>query len=317
MNVRRLSSLAAALMLSACSAPSRAAAVRTAPLKISPEVEHAEGTFTGTGGLKLSEQSWRPRGVEPRAALIVVHGLKDHADRYTEMAEALVGAGYAVHAFDLRGHALSEGERVWVERFDEYVQDLELFVRRVQAREPGRPVFLFGHSMGGAISTLYSLERKTELAGLILSAAALKPGKEVSGFLIGVSGIVSALSPRSKLLESQDEKFSRDPQVVAEMKRDPLINQGNGPARTGAELLGAMERIGQRAQELTVPVLALHGDADQLTNPEGSKELIARAASSDKTLILYPGLVHDLVHEPERARVISDIRAWLDARTQR
>lgn len=307
-------SLAVLTLCSACAAPSRAAARRGAPLPVGAEVVHQEGTFPGTGGLTLFEESWRPRAGEPRGVLIIVHGLKDHADRYSELAEALVAGGYAVHAFDLRGHALSEGERVWVDRFDEYVADLALFVDRVREKEPGRELFLFGHSMGGAISTLYAFEHQQKLGGLILSAAALKPGKEVSGALIALSGVVSALSPRARLLENDEEKFSRDPRVVAAMRSDPLITQGNGPARTGAELLGAMDRIGKRAQELTLPLLALHGDADQLTNPDGSRELIEKARSADKTLLLYPGLVHDLVHEPERERVISDVRAWLDAR---
>ncbi|WP_164011977.1 alpha/beta hydrolase, partial [Pyxidicoccus trucidator] len=227
---------------------------------------------------------------------------------------AWVAEGYAVHAFELRGHARSEGERVWVERFDEYVEDMKLFVQRVKAKEPGKPVFLFGYSMGGAISTLYALAHPAQVNGLILSAAALKPGKDINGFLIAMSGVVSTLSPRSKLLESEDTLFSRDPQVVAQMKSDPLILQGNGPARTGAELLKAMETIGKRRAELKVPLLAMHGTADALTNPEGSAELVANAATTDKTLNRYEGLYHDLVHEPERAKVIADMVAWLNAR---
>ncbi len=312
---RSILSLLVLSLLSACGAgPSRAAAVRTTPLVVPATVAYQEGSFTGTGGLKLYEASWRPPTGEPRAAVVLLHGLKDHADRYAEVATALVGSGYAVHAFDLRGHALSEGERAFVERFDDYVADLGLFVQRVQAEHPGKPLFLFGHSMGGAISTLYALENQSRLGGLILSAAALKPGKDVNAVLVALSGVASALTPRAKLLEGEETKFSRDPQVVAQMKSDPLILQGNGPARTGAELLKAMDRIGQRAGELSLPVLALHGTADQLTNPEGSAELIAKAVSTDKTLTTYEGLVHDLVHEPERAKVIADLIAWLDTR---
>lgn len=310
-----LALLALAALAGGCAGPNLAAAKRDRPLQISSDVAYGEGSFEGVKGLKLHEASWRPNDREPRATVILLHGLKDHADRYAGFAERLVREGYAVHALDLRGHALSEGERVWVDEFDDYVKDLTTFVDRVREKEPGKPLFLFGHSMGGAISTLYAMERKAgELDGLILSAAALKPGENASAFLIGISGILSTLTPGARAFEVDESVFSRDPEVIAEMRRDPLIHQENGPVRTGAELLGAMERIQENAEKLTVPLLALHGTADVSTTPEGSKQLVERARSKDKTLKLYDGLVHDLLHEPEKAQVIADIVAWLDAR---
>lgn len=294
-----------------CAGPSQAAATRAAPLKVADTVAFSEGHFQSHDGLKLYEASWRPTQGEPRAVLVIMHGLKDHADRYSELAEKLVGEGFAVHAFDLRGHALSEGERAWVEKFDHFVQDLDAFMARVRQKEPGKKIFLYGHSAGGAISALYSLEKKPDLAGLILAAPALKPGKDVSGFLIAASGFMSAVAPRAKLVENPPEKFSRDPAVVEAMKRDPLIHNENGPARLGAEILNAMERISKKAPELSMPLLVLHGDADQLTNIEGSQEFVNKVSSTDKRLITYPGLSHDLVHEPEKQQVIEDIRAWL------
>jgi alpha-beta hydrolase superfamily lysophospholipase len=114
-----------------------------------------------------------------------------------------------------------------------------------------------------------------------------------------------------------NKDFSRDPQVVAAMDKDPYILQKSGPVRTAAQLLKAMDEISSRMEKFTVPVLILHGDADKLANPNGSRKLSDRAASSDKTLKIYPGLVHDLVHEPEKAQVIADIVAWLDAKAPR
>jgi alpha-beta hydrolase superfamily lysophospholipase len=247
--------------------------------------------------------------------LIIMHGLKDHADRYAAMAERLVGEGYAVYAFDLRGHGDSEGSRVWVDRFDDYVNDLARFVERVRTQERDTPVFLFGHSMGGAISTLYSMRPEAKVRGLILSAPALKPSKDVSGFTQWVTRFFSAVTPSLAVLNPKDELFCRDPAVVAEMKVDPLIYHSGGPARTAGELLGAMYRIEREAADLHVPLLALHGSGDELTSPEGSARLVLLASSSDKTLKLYPLLVHDLVHEPERAQVIDDIVAWMNARS--
>ncbi|XXF76956.1 lysophospholipase [Myxococcaceae bacterium GXIMD 01537] len=310
--------LAPLLVLSACQGPlqaARAPTARTAAFSAlaGRDVAHEESTFEGTGGLRLLSQSWRPVDEEPRAALIVMHGLRDHSNRYGELAEHLVGQGFAVHAFDLRGHGRSEGVRVHIDSFDEYVTDLERFVALVREREPGRPVFLLGHSMGGAIVTTYLLDRKPDIQGLVLSAPALKPGAKVSGALITTTRVLGGVLPNLKVLDLDPKEFSRDPAVVRENETDPLIFQKPGPARTASRLLTTFEALSQRMEEVAVPLLVLHGTADTVTDPEGSKALVKRARSTDKTLKLYEGLYHDLLHEPEKARVTADTVEWLVA----
>jgi alpha-beta hydrolase superfamily lysophospholipase len=275
-------------------------------------VQHTEGTFVGEKGVRLYEQTWRPDS-SPRAALIIVHGLKDHSGRYARLGEQLARRGFAVHAFDLRGHGNSEGARVWVDEFDDYLGDLDRFVARVRAREGGRPLFLFGHSMGGAIVTLYVTTLQARVDGVVLSGPALKRGSDVSSFLVGTTKLLAGVLPRLAVLRLANENFSRDPHAVAELADDPLVYQGAGPARTAAELLRAIERIQKHLEDVVQPVLVLHGTADKLTNPEGSRELVERARSSDKTLRLYEGLYHDLLHEPERERIAADLCDWLEA----
>ncbi|MBS1153555.1 MAG: Lysophospholipase, partial [Myxococcaceae bacterium] len=233
-----------------------------------------------------------------------------YSDRYHDFATSLVNRGYAVYALDLRGHGDSEGDRVWVERFTDYLDDLELFLKRVRTAEAGKKVFLFGHSMGGAVVTLYTLTRDPKPAGLITSAAALKT--EEPGAVTGPLKLIAAIFPKLAVFELKDENFSRDPKVVASMATDPLIYDAKGPARTAAEVLGAIATIREQAATLNVPVLALHGTKDLVTPPSGSKELIDAAKSTDKTLKSYDGLAHDLVHEPEKQQVMDDVGAWLD-----
>ena len=167
--------------------------------------------------------------------------------------------------------------------------------------------------MGGAIATLYTLGAKPAPDGLVLSAPALIPGKDVSGFLIWVTRRLNSIAPHSKVLDLPDEKFSRDPKVVADVACDPLVSHEPGPAHTAAELLNALERIEGRMAEFNVPLLALHGTVDKLTNPDGSKMLVDRAKSKDKTLKLYPGVEHDLLHEPEGPKIQGEIVDWLSA----
>jgi len=311
--------LSCLLVLAACQGPSQSVRPpgtgKTAfSAAAGRDVSHEESTFEGTGGLQLFSQSWRPVSEEPRAVLIVVHGLRDHSTRYGELAEHLVGQGFAVHAFDLRGHGHSEGVRVHIDSFEEYLTDLGLFLERVRQREPGRPVFLLGHSMGGAIVTLFTVEKKPDIQGMVLSAPALKPGADVSKALIATTKVIGGVLPNLKVLELDPKQFSRDPAVVKENETDPLIFQQGGPARTASRLLGALNTISERMEEVSTPVLVMHGTADTVTDPEGSKALVKSARSTDKTLKLYHGLYHDLLHEPEKAEVIGDVAQWLKER---
>jgi acylglycerol lipase len=276
------------------------------------DVVHTEGAFQGVGGVRLFEQSWRPASGETRGALVLMHGLKDHSSRYADLAIDMAHRGIAVYAFDLRGHGRSEGDRVWVEAFDDYLVDLGTFVDSVRKREPGKPLFLFGHSMGGAIVTLYTLTREPYIQGLILSGPALHV--DLSGALISSTKVLSGLAPHAGVLDLDPKNFSRDPVVVDDQKTDPLVFQGPGPARTAAELFTAMDRIQVLEHEMFVPVLLMHGSADKLTDPEGTRALHAVAISKDKTLKIYEGLYHDILHEPERAQVTADFVEWLDAR---
>jgi alpha-beta hydrolase superfamily lysophospholipase len=276
------------------------------------DVVHETGAFEGDGGVLLFEQRWLPRAEAPRAALVIVHGLKDHSARYADFAARMARKGVAVHAYDLRGHARSEGPRVWVDAFEQHVEDLALFLARVRRRAPDRPLFLFGHSMGGAIATLCALERRVELGGLVLSAPALVAN--VWAGTRGVTRLVAALSPGAGVFQLDLEDFSRDPKVVAEGLVDPLVYQEGAAARTAVELLDALERIGERMEELETPFLALHGTRDVVTDPDGSRALHERARAGDKTLELLDGLAHDLLHEPEKERVAAAIEAWVLAR---
>jgi alpha-beta hydrolase superfamily lysophospholipase len=307
-----LRSVAVALLLvaSACAAPAYVAGKRVPPT-VPDDVAHRESYLNGKDGVMLLTQSWLPKSGEPKAVVVLVHGLKDYSDRYGDFAHALTQHGYAVYAYDQRGHGDSAGDRVWVGQFDDYLDDLGAFVERVRQEQPGKPFFLFGHSMGGAVVTLYTIRKQPDANGLVLSAAALKI--DANGLLRGSVHLFSTIAPSLAVFELKDEDFSRDKAVVDSMKHDPLIYDGSGPARTAGEVLNAIGEIRERSQELKVPVLAMHGTLDKVTPPSGDDDLVAKASSTDKTAKKYDGLVHDLLHEPEKDQVVADVVAWLDA----
>ncbi len=279
----------------------------------SAAVRHTVGSFVGERGTALFEQSWRPEAAS-KAAFVLMHGLKDHSSRYEALATALVGSGVAVYAFDLRGHGRSAGRRVAVEEFDDYVADLTRFVELVRGREPGRPIFVFGHSMGGVIATLWA-ERHghaSDVAGVVLSAPALR--LSVWPITMGVGALAGILLPSAPALNPANADFCQDPAVVKAMDADPLIHQGGGPASTVAELAKGIAAAWEGGRRFMAPLLIVHGDADTLTDPEGSMAFKRLAASKDKALLLPAGLWHDLWHEPGRERVIADVVAWTVAR---
>jgi acylglycerol lipase len=304
----RVRPLALALLLFA-----PACAAKPVPATAPPEVagvEHREHHFAGHGGVDLYAQSWRP--TTPRGVVVIVHGLKDHSARYAGLARALVDQGLAVHALDLRGHGRSAGERALTADFADYTADLEIFLAQVKAAEPGLPVVLFGHSMGGAIATTYALAHPQALHGLVLSAAALQLDASVGPGLVKITRKLGRKHPGWHVLKLKPKHFSRDPAVVAEVRGgDPLVDPRKVPAGTAAALINAIEHIQADMEKLAVPVLILHGDADRITPPDGSRSLYRRAGIADKQLEIYPGDYHDLLHEPNHDAVAGDITAWV------
>lgn len=270
-----------------------------------------EQVLEGAGGLKIFTRWWRPEG-KARAVVAIVPGFNSHSQYYTWVAEQLVASGFAVYAVDLRGRGKSEGERFYVEHFSEYVSDAAGLVKLAKEREPGLPVFLLGHSAGGVVSCMYTLEHQAELAGLICESFAFQvPAPDVAlAILKGLAHVV----PHAHVLKLKNEDFSRDPQVVALMNSDPLIENETQPTQTVAEMVRADERLKQDFPKITLPLLILHGTEDKATRPSGSQLFHDTAGSSDKQLKLYQGHFHDLLNDVDKQLVMSDILAWLQQR---
>jgi acylglycerol lipase len=272
---------------------------------------HSEGELTGVGGLRLYRQSWLPEG-EVRAVLVIAHGAGEHSARYAHVAARLVDEGYAVYALDHRGHGRSEGPRALVDRIDNTVEDLDALVVLAAGEHPGVPVFLLGHSMGGAIALRYAIAHQDRLTGLILSGPlaaldAASPAQRVA------AKVLSAVAPRLPVIAVDPTLVSRDPAVVEAYTSDPLVHHGKLPARTVAELAAAVESFPKSVGSITVPTLIMYGTEDKLVPPAGAVMVSERIGSTDTTIKPYEGLYHEILNEPERDRVMDDLCAWLKA----
>ena len=270
-----------------------------------------EESFEGTGGLRIVFRAWRPEH-QARGVVVIVPGFNSHSGYYDGVARALVADGLAVYAVDLRGRGKSDGERFFVDAFTDYVTDAAGLVALAQRREAGLPTFLLGHSAGGVVACLYTVENQAGLAGLICESFAYQvPAPD---FALAVLKGLSHLAPHAHVLRLKNEDFSRDPAVVRVMNEDPLIAHETQPTKTVAEMVRADERLKENFGRITLPVLILHGTADKATRPSGSQFFFDQAGSLDKTLKLYEGHFHDLLNDLGREEVIGDIRAWIDRR---
>jgi alpha-beta hydrolase superfamily lysophospholipase len=272
---------------------------------------YREETITGTGETTLFIRSWRPQG-QAKAIVAIIPGFNSHGGYYAWVAEQCVSDGLAVYAVDLRGRGRSSGERFYVQQFADYVSDATALVAVAKSREPGLPLYVLGHSAGGVVACVYTLEHPNELAGLICESFAHEvPAPD---FALAVFKGLSHVAPHAHLLHLKNEQFSRDPAVVKLMNDDPLIDHETQPTQTLAEMVRADERLKREFPLITIPVLIVHGTADSATKPSGSQHFYNAAGSRDKTLKLYEGHFHDLLNDVGKETVMTDILRWIDAR---
>jgi acylglycerol lipase len=262
-------------------------------------------------GLKIFFRSWRP-STTARGAVVIVPGFNSHSGYYAWVAERLTAVGHATYAVDLRGRGRSDGERFYVDTFADYVSDITALMDVVKSRNPGLPVFLLGHSAGGVLACLYTLDHPSALAGLICESFAFQT--PAPDFALAVLKGLSHVAPHAHVLRLKNEDFSRDPQVVAAMNSDPLIAHETQPTKTVAELVRSDERLKEEFGRITLPLLILHGTADKAAKSSGSQLFYDRAGSTEKTLKLYEGHVHDLLNDLGKETVMTDITAWIEAR---
>ena len=273
-----------------------------------------QDSLTTPDGLRLFTQGWEPSS-STRAPVALVHGYGEHSSRYAHVATHLVQHSYAVHTYDQRGYGRSQGRRAYISTFDQYVDDLALFLDYLQKRTSGRPLFLLAHSMGGVVSLLYVLQHNPDLAGLLLSSPALKASQSVAPLLQKVAHLLGMLVPTLRVLPANHDHLSRNPAVVEHANQDDLFYSSGMRARTGSELLRAQRWLYEHMDEMTLPFFVFHGTADPLIDPQGSRDLYRRARSSDKTLRLYDESLHETLNDLDKERIMNDLTDWLNERT--
>ncbi len=273
-------------------------------------MKHTEGRISAPDGLQLYYQSWHPEQ-SALANVAIAHGLGGHSGQFQNAVDALVPEGYAVYALDFRGHGRSPGQRGYIEAWSEFRSDVAALLRVVQEEHPGSARFLWGHSLGGTIALDYALRSPGELQGLILTAPAL--GEiNLSPVKLAIGQVLSRVFPRFSLkVGIRHDLCAQDASICAAYDLDPLRHE-YGSARLATEFFTTVSWISAHAADLQVPLLLMHGGADQITLPEGSRAFFEQVMFADKQYLQYPGNFHDLHVDINYHEVMRDIQHWIE-----
>lgn len=257
--------------------------------------------------------AWRTP--DARANLLLAHGFAEYSERYVDHYAQLIprlnAAGFDVYAFDLKGHGRSAGAR-GVTDLNGAVADHQAARRLLNAQN--KPLFVFGHSLGGLVTAASVARDQSGVSGAVLSAPALLI--QAPPHLRALAGVFAAIAPGLRLAPPiEAASLSHIPEEVAAYTSDPMVSDPRVPAKTGATAIAVAEDAWTRYPNWTVPTLVLHGEKDRATDAEGSKRFIAAINSPDKKLELYPDGLHELLNDLDRDAALALILSWLAART--
>lgn len=278
-----------------------------------PMSDVLSGTLSRPDGTQIHWQGQRPAG-EPKALVVIAHGVAEHGGRYLHVVDFLAKAGYAAFAVDHRGHGKSSGARVFVNRFGEFAEDLQALVAHLQTLVPGKKVVLLGHSMGGLIAITHLLDFAGVAELAVLSSPGLGIAVRVPKWKDALGKLMSKVWPGLAIPTGiGPELVSRDPAVVQAYATDPLVTK-KATARWYTEFLAAQARAFDKAATIKLPLLVLTAGKDGLVSVDAQGKWFGAVGSADKTQMPYPALYHEVMNEPEQGAVLTDIVRWLDAR---
>jgi len=290
---------------------------------------HPQGTFNGSRNLKLFYQSWYPTAAKSpggklaplKGVLAIVHGLGEHSGRYCAIVKGLTAAGYAVFGFDNQGHGKSEGQRGHIERWKDYRDNTQNFLQLVRSQEPSAPLFLMGHSLGGLIVLDYVLRNartpefeSLNLQGLVVSAPPIQPmDGTASSIRIAVARLLSGVLPRiSVKMGLCKDGLSRDRGMTQQTAHDPLTHP-YVTLRWGTETLSTIDWVKRHIEQLSLPVLLTHGEADPIVAPDGTREIYQQIQNPNKSIAIYPGSYHEPHNDLDAEKVVADLVEWIES----
>lgn len=274
-----------------------------------------EGWFN-IKGEKFYRRTWISDEAEKIANIVLIHGYGEHCARYDYMAEQINKRGINIFSYDQRGFGKSPGKRAWINRFDELLDDLDIFLDTIKEELKDIPTFLMGHSMGGMVLARFAETRTDYKAkGLIFSSPFLGINSDVPEFLLKLSGILATILPWLPVSKVDNTGLSKDTEVVKKADEDPLCYHGSVKAHTGYVFTQTIKEIHDNFKSIDLPVIIFHGKKDRVVPVEGSIALYDGISSKDKALHLFENGYHELWNDYEKDEFIEKLCAWVKEHT--
>ncbi|MDQ0199517.1 alpha/beta hydrolase [Neobacillus ginsengisoli] len=252
---------------------------------------------------------------EPRAVVILVHGHGDHSGGLQNISERLLEHDYLAYTFDLRGHGKSPGVRGHIRKWEEYRGDLHAFRELVCTLNPGQPLYILGHSLGGVICLDYSLFHGSGISGVVSISPAIS--YEVTPTEKILITLMSKVKPDYTINKpGNPELLTQDHEIIKKLDSDPLRHNTVTPG-LGSGLMRAIQRIMNQSQSIQMPFLLQYGLADEITPPEKLREFFLSVGSQEKQKLEYETARHRPFDDLERAQFLDDLLNWLDTQTKK
>lgn len=262
-----------------------------------------EYTFESFDGIKLYGKT--DAVDDPRAVIVIVHGLCEHQGRYDYLTMRLNAQGYSVYRFDHRGHGRSEGQKIYYSNFEEIAKDVDAVVERALVENPMAPLYIIGHSMGGYASALYGTMFPGKVDGYVLSGAWTRDNKGLT------KAAVEADAPDLVYIPNElGDGVCSDPAVGRAYVADPYVIMEMSLGLFRAVNAG-QKWMKENADQFVDPVILLHGADDALVDVTDSLQFFQEIGSTDKSMRIYAGLMHEIFNEYDKDAVIDDALEWL------
>ncbi|MBL7068568.1 MAG: alpha/beta hydrolase [Candidatus Omnitrophica bacterium] len=268
-----------------------------------------ESSFKGYDGIELFYQAWLPK--RERGSIVIVHGAGEHSSRYAHVGDYFANLGYAVYAYDQRGHGRSRGRRGCVKNFNEYILDLKRFASRLSAKEN---IFILGHSLGGLIAIRFTMDYPEGITGLIATSPVLGLNMRVPAWKKFLAYALHLIYPTFTLIDDAipSRYLSHDTNVCESCDNDPLVHKLRS-VRFFTEYLKTSIRTTGEPGKLKTPCLILQAGDDKIASVEAVKRFYQKISSEKKTLKIYPHFYHEILNETDKEKVLRDIREFLES----
>ncbi|MHA1318384.1 MAG: lysophospholipase [Promethearchaeota archaeon] len=273
------------------------------------------GFYEGRETKKLFYQKWLPNSEDIKAYVIALHGWGTHSDRINVPAEYFTEKGYAIYAFDIRGHwRNSGGFPGHIDSMEHIQKDIVLFIDLIKKQAKDKKIFLMGHAFGALISLIFAINHPS-IPGVIASSPLLKYVKDFSlSKRLGkkIAGPISKISAKKTMEMNIEQNFlTSDIKILKKHIADKnKINKISW--RSAAEIERSMKWAIENVQNLICPTLILQAGNDKLVDKETNKKFFERIKNTDKTYREYDGLLHELWNEKSRLQVFQDMFIWLE-----